>query len=364
MANISAGDSPQKTGRSTGSRSMGKIIDLRSDTVTKPTPEMREAMKDAAVGDDILRDDPTVIKLEELAAEIFGKEAALFTVSGTMSNEIAVMVYTRPGDEIIVFSNSHIYNLETGGLSAISGVQPRPVKTETGTYDPELLGQAIMPQGVQRARTRLICLENSFHLDRGLAIRKEDYKETIRIAREKGIPLFMDGARIFNSAVALHTTVKELSSFCDSVDVCLSKGLGAPIGSMLMGSKDFIEEARRVRQRLGGGMRQAGVIAAPGIIGLTKMVGRLHEDHENAEKMRSGLEALGIKVDREGILTNIVNLDVSPVGLEAPSFAGKLSQFNIKVKVCSKTTLRMVTHNDIKPEDIDLVLGKIETIIR
>ena len=343
---------------------MRKVIDLRSDTVTQPTPEMREAMKNAVVGDDILRDDPTVIELEELAAEMFGKEAALFTVSGTMSNEIAVMVYTKPGDEIVVFSDSHIYNLETGGLSAISGVQPRPVKTENGIYDPELLGQAIMPQGVQRARTRLICLENSFHLDRGLAIRKEDYKETIRIAKEKGIPLFMDGARIFNSAVALHTNVKELAGFCNSVDVCLSKGLAAPIGSMLMGSKDFIEEARRVKQRLGGGMRQAGVIAAPGIIGLTKMVGRLHEDHENAEKMRSGLEALGIKVDRGGVLTNIINLDVSPLGWEASLFAEKLNQLNIKVKVCSKTNLRMVTHNDIKPEDIDWVLGKIQTIIR
>jgi len=364
MANISAGDSPQKTGRSTGSRSMGKIIDLRSDTVTKPTPEMREAMKDAAVGDDILRDDPTVIELEELAAEIFGKEAALFTVSGTMSNEIAVMVYTRPGDEIIVFSDSHIYNLETGGLSAISGVQPRPVKTETGTYDPELLGQAIMPQGVQRARTRLICLENSFHLDRGLAVRKEDYKETIRIAKEKGIPLFMDGARIFNSAVALHTNVKELAGFCDAVDVSLSKGLAAPIGSMLMGSKDFIEEARRVKQRLGGGMRQAGVIAAPGIIALRKMVSRLHEDHENAEKMRLGLEGLGIKVDRRGISTNIINLDVSPVGWEASSFAEKLNQFDIKVKVCSKSILRMVTHNDIKLEDVTFVLEKVKRMIQ
>jgi threonine aldolase len=238
------------------------------------------------------------------------------------------------------------------------------VKTENGIYDPELLGQAIMPQGVQRARTRLICLENSFHLDRGLAVRKEDYKETIRIAKEKGIPLFMDGARIFNSAVALHTNVKELSGFCDSVDVCLSKGLAAPIGSMLMGSKDFIEEARRIKQRLGGGMRQAGVIAAPGIIALTTMVDRLHEDHENAERLRSGLEALGINVDRKGILTNIVNLDVSPVGLEAAFFAEKLSQFNIKVKVCSKTNLRMVTHHDIEQEDTHFVLDNVKKMIQ
>lgn len=343
---------------------MDRIIDLRSDTVTKPTQEMREAMKNAVVGDDILRDDPTVIELEELSATIFGKEAALFTVSGTMSNEIAVMVYTKPGDEIVVFSDSHIYNLETGGLSAISGVQPRPVKTGTGTYDPELLEQAIMPQGVQRARTRLICLENSFHLDRGLAVRKEDYKETIRIAKQKGIPLFMDGARIFNSAVALHTDVKELTGFCDAVDVCLTKGLAAPFGSMLMGSKDFIEEARRVKQRLGGGMRQAGVIAAPGIIALTKMVGRLHEDHENAERMRLGLEELGIKVDRGGILTNIINLDISPIGWEASSFSEKLNQSNIKVKVCSKSTLRMVTHNDIRLEHVIFVLEKVKKVIQ
>jgi threonine aldolase len=343
---------------------MERIIDLRSDTVTKPTQEMREAMKNAAVGDDILRDDPTVIELEELSATIFGKEAALFTVSGTMSNEIAVMVYTKPGDEIVVFSDSHIYNLETGGLSAISGVQPRPVKTGTGTYDPELLEQAIMPQGVQRARTRLICLENSFHLDRGLAVRKEDYKETIKIAKEKGIPLFMDGARIFNSAVALHTDVKDLTGFCDAVDVCLTKGLAAPFGSMLMGSKDFIEEARRVKQRLGGGMRQAGVIAAPGIIALTKMVNRLREDHENAERMRLGLEELGIKVDRGGILTNIINLDISHIGWEASPFLEKLNQSNIKIKVCSKSTLRMVTHNDINLEDIHFVLEKVKRVIQ
>ena len=343
---------------------MEKIIDLRSDTVTKPTPEMREAMKNAVVGDDILRDDPTVIELEEMAAEIFGKEASLFTVSGTMSNEIAVMVYARPGDEIVVFSDSHIYNLETGGLSAISGAQPRPLKSEDGVYGPELLKQAIMPKGVQRAKTRLICLENSFHLDRGLAIRREDYEETIQIAKENNIPLFMDGARIFNSAVALKVEVRTLVDFCDSVDVCLSKGLAAPIGSMLVGSRDFIEEARRVKQRLGGGMRQAGVIAAPGIIGLTKMVKRLHEDHENAEKMRLGLEGLGINVDRGGILTNIINLDVSPVRWEASSFAEKLNQSRIKVKVCSRNTLRMVTHNDIKPEDIDTVLGEIRKIIQ
>jgi threonine aldolase len=343
---------------------MGRIIDLRSDTVTKPTIEMREAMKDAVVGDDILRDDPTVIKLEELAAEIFGKEAALFTISGTMSNEIAVMVYTRPGDEIIVFSESHIYNLETGALAAISGVQSRPIKSDGGIYEGKILDQAIMPEGVQRARTRLICLENSFHLDRGLAVKREDYEETIKIAKENNIPIYMDGARILNAATALSTDAKELVDFCDSIATCLSKGLAAPLGSVLAGNKDFIEEARRVKQRLGGGMRQAGVIAAPAIIGLTKMVKRLHEDHENAETMRLGLEVLGIKVDRGGIMTNIINLDVSSVDWEASYLAERLNQFEIKAKVCSKNTMRMVMHNDIKTEDIDFVLEKISTIIQ
>ena len=343
---------------------MEKIIDLRSDTVTKPTPEMREAMKSAIVGDDILRDDPTVIQLEELGAEIFGKEAALLTISGTMSNEIAAMIYAKPGDEIVVFSESHIYNLETGGISALSGAQPRPLKSNAGTYDTEALCQAIMPPGVQRARTQLICLENTFHLDRGLAVEKSRYAETIDMARKHHLPIFMDGARIFNAAAALNTNVADLVSFCDAVDVCLCKGLAAPLGSLLLGSKDFIEEARRIRQRIGGGMRQAGVIAAPGIIALTKMVQRLPEDHENAARMRSGLEALGIRVDRGGILTNIINLDICPVEWKASLFAERLNGSGIKVKVCSEHTLRMVTHNDIQSRDISFVLDKIRTMLR
>ena len=343
---------------------MEPIIDLRSDTVTKPTAEMREAMKNAVVGDDILRDDPTVIELEELAAGIFGKEAALLTISGTMSNEIAVMVYTKPGDEIVVLADSHLYNLETGGISALSGSQPRPLKSDTGVYDPQELGRAIMPPGVQRARTRLICLENTFHLDRGLAVEKSRYAETIEIARRHGIPVFMDGARIFNAALATNTTVRDLTSFCDAVDVCLCKGLAAPLGSMLMGSRDFIDEARRIRQRIGGGMRQAGIIAAPGILALTKMVERLPEDHARAETMRRGLEAMGIRVDRGGVLTNIVNLDVSPVGWKAPLFAERLLGYGIKAKVCTEHTLRMVTHNDIGDREVSFVLDRIGDLLR
>jgi threonine aldolase len=321
-------------------------------------------MKNAVVGDDILRDDPTVIRLEELAAEIFGKEAALLTISGTMSNEITVMVYTKPGDEIVVFADSHLYNLETGGISALSGAQPRPLVSDSGIYDSGALSQAIMPPGVQRARTRLICLENTFHLNRGLAVAKSRYAETIDLARKHRLPIFMDGARIFNAAVALNTNVADLVSFCDAVDVCLCKGLAAPLGSLLLGSKDFIDEARRLRQRIGGGMRQAGVIAAPGIIALTRMVERLPEDHENAERMRSGLEKMQIRVDRGGVLTNIINLDVSPAGWKAPPFADRLNGYGIKAKVCTDHTLRMVTHNDIQSRDITFILEKIGSMLR
>ncbi len=188
-----------------------------------------------------------------------------------MSNEIAVMVYVKPGDEIVVFSDSHLYNLETGGISALSGAQPRPLASDSGTYDAEALSQAIMPPGVQRARTRLICLENTFHLNRGLAVAKSQHAETIDISQKHQLPIFMDSARIFNAAVALNiTNVADLVSFCDAVDVCLCKGLAAPLGSLLLGSKDFIDEARRLRQRIGGGIDKAGVIAAPGMVRLTR----------------------------------------------------------------------------------------------
>ncbi len=343
---------------------MERLIDLRSDTVTKPTPEMRDAMRDAVVGDDILRDDPTVIELEELAADMLGKEEAMFTASGTMSNEIAVMVYTRPGDEIIAFSDSHIYNLETGALSAISGVQTRPVHSNRGVYEPEELERAIQPEGVQRARTVMICLENTFHLNRGLAVSAEDLEETIKIARENGIILYMDGARIFNAAVALNKNVRDLVHFCDSVYFCLSKGLASPIGAIIAGSSGFIREARRVKQRLGGGWRQAGVIAAPGLISLKKMIGRLEEDHANAEKLRKGLEDLGVKIDRGGVLTNIVNLDLSPLDARAADLAAGLLKRGIKVKVCSEYTNRMVTHNDIGAGDVDYVIEKTASVLK
>ena len=342
---------------------MDRLLDLRSDTVTKPTRAMRTSMMEAEVGDDILRDDPTVLELEALAADMLGKEESMFTASGTMSNEIAVMVYTKPGDEIVVFSDSHIYNLETGALSAISGVQVRPLQSENGVYDPVQLSKAIQPDAVQRARTTMVCVENSFHLNRGLAVGREQYDETIKAARKYNQVIHMDGARIFNSAAALGVDVKELVDFCDAVAFCLSKGLAAPIGSILAGNRDFMKEARRVKQRLGGGWRQAGVIAAPAIIGLKDMVERLSEDHENAEILRKGLEDVGIVVDRGGVLTNIVNLDVSPIGMKAAELAGKLQEHGIKVKICTEHTIRMVLHNDIQKKDVGYVLERVKAAV-
>jgi threonine aldolase len=209
----------------------------------------------------------------------------------------------------------------------------------------------------------MVCVENSFHLNRGLAIARDGYEETIRIARENYLFIYMDGARIFNSAVALGAGVDELVDFCASVSFCISKGLCAPIGAILAGDRDFMREARRVKQRLGGGWRQAGVIAAPGIIGLKDMVKQLPIDHEHAELLRTGLESIGIGIDRGGVLTNIVNLNVSPVGMKAIDLAGTLQQHGIKVKVCSEDTIRMVTHNDIGKEDIDFILERVDRVV-
>ena len=338
---------------------MPDYIDLRSDTVSRPTREMRIAMAEAEVGDDILRDDPTVIRLEERAAEILGMEAALFTVSGTMSNEIAVSIFCRPGDEAIVFADSHIYNLETGAMAAIAGVQSRALPDSGGVYDAKALKKAVLTGSVQIPRSTILCLENTFHLNRGLALSPREYAEAIAIAREAGLSVFMDGARIFNAATALGIGVDELVKGCDAAAFCLCKGLAAPVGSILAGSRAFIDEARRTKQRFGGGWRQGGVIAAPALIALEKMAGRLSEDHENAETLRRGLESLGMVVDRGGVLTNIVNLDLSPVGMEAPVLAAALLARNIKVKVCDETTIRMVTHNDISASHINEVLQAV-----
>nr|HDM58891.1 aminotransferase class I/II-fold pyridoxal phosphate-dependent enzyme [Bacillota bacterium] len=284
------------------------ISDFRSDTVTKPTPKMRQAMASAVVGDDVLGDDPTVQALEAKAAEMLGLEAALFVPSGTMGNEIAVNVWTNPGDEIILESRSHIYLYEAGGPARISGVQVCPIETTDGAMPIEAVRASIRDSSDPHCpTTSLICVENTHNMHGGRVL-PIDYLRSLReLSLKQQIPIHLDGARLFNAVHASGISAREYAALADSVMFCLSKGLGAPIGSMLVGSAEFIERARRVRKVLGGGMRQVGVIAAPGIIALEEMVDRLHIDNENAKRLAQGIAGLpGVVLNPNTVDTNIV----------------------------------------------------------
>ncbi|HHY38241.1 MAG TPA: low specificity L-threonine aldolase, partial [Clostridia bacterium] len=254
------------------------MIDLRSDTVTRPTPEMRRAMAEAEVGDDVYGEDPSVRQLEEIAAETMGKEAALFVASGTMGNQVALMAHTRRQDEVLLEAESHIFFYEAGGMAVLSGLMPFPIRTEDGILRPTDLERALRPSDIHFPKPSLVCLENTHNRHGGRVAGVEEIKKTCDFAHAHGLKVHLDGARIFNAAVALGVNVKSLVKDVDSVMFCLSKGLCAPVGSMLAGTRDFIEEARRCRKLLGGGMRQAGVLAAAGIVALKTMVDRLAED--------------------------------------------------------------------------------------
>jgi len=339
---------------------MDRIIDLRSDTVTVPTEKMRDVMREAPGGDDVFGEDPTVQKLEAMAAERFGKEKGLFVTSGTMANQMTVMTLCRRGDQIIVHNNSHIYNLEVGGLADTCGVQPRAVHAPGGTYNLEELDREIHLPDIQRAPTTLICLENSFDLNRGLAVPREHIEEICTLAGKRSVNTYMDGARIFNAATALGTTVDQLTEGVDVVATCLSKGLGCPVGSLVMGDAAFIDEARRMRQRVGGGWRQAGILAAAGILALEEMVDRLAEDHDKARILAHGLIDLGFGVDSEQVQTNIIHVDLSPMGLDSASFSSAFTQLGVKIKPVGPGEFRMVTHKDIHYEDIPIVMEKVQ----
>jgi threonine aldolase len=341
---------------------LNKILDLRSDTVTRPTEEMRDAMRDAEVGDDVLRDDKTVEKLEKMGAEIFGKEACLLTATGTMSNQAAVLSLTGKGEQIILHDNAHMYNLELAALAQVCGVQPRPIKTIEGRYDLEELKSHIMPEKIQSAPTTLICMENSFDLNQGLAIDKKHIDEVCGIAHFHNIPVYMDGARIFNAAIGLDTTVKDLCRNVDVVAVCLTKGLSCPIGSLLVGPKYVIEKARRMRQMLGGGWRQAGIIAAAGVVALND-IDKLKEDHKKAQILAKGLKDLGLGIDLNQVQTNIIRIDVSTINSTAKEFCNLLNEKNVKAKPIGATHVRMICHKDVEFDDLDTVLKSVEKTI-
>jgi threonine aldolase len=340
------------------------ILDLRSDTVSLPTDEMISAISSAKLGDDILGEDPTVQELEELGSQIFGKEAGLLTVSGTMSNQIAVMVSTQRGQEVILGKESHMYNLENAALATLSQVQARPIPSETGNFDPYEIEKAIQTPNIQTTSTGLICLENTYNLNYGLVMDIDNIREISKIAKKFGIPTFMDGARIFNAAEASGIDVKEMVESIDTVQICLTKGLAAPVGSLLLGTKAFIKEARRVRQRLGGGMRQAGIIAAPGIIALNKMRFRLWEDHENARVLAVGLKKLHEHlVDLQKVQTNIVCVDITPFGIDGDEFLRRMLEKGIKIKKIGPQQFRMVLYYQISKSDIEIIIESFKSAL-
>ena len=343
-----------------------KMIDLRSDTVTKPTPAMRRAMAEAEVGDDVYGEDPTVNRLQERAAEIFEKEAALFVPTGSMGNQTAVKLHTRPGQEVIIEERGHIYNFEMATMSAFSGALARPVHSNDGsgilTWD-EIAGAIHHNSAYYVAPTGLIALENSHNLAGGSVLTRARTADICARAHEKNLPVHLDGARIFNAAAALGETIADLARPADSVMFCLSKGLGAPVGSMLLGERAFIDEARIVRKMLGGGMRQAGVLAAAGLDVLEESPKQLPEDHANAKRLAEGVaELVGVKIDPEKVVTNIVIFDVAETGQTADAICAQLREHDILASGFG-SSIRMVTHCDVARADIETALSEMRAIL-
>lgn len=335
-------------------------IDLRSDTVTRPTEEMREAMARAEVGDDVYGEDPTARRLQERAAEKLGKEAALFVPSGSMGNLIAVRLHTQPGQEVIIEERSHMFNMEMAGMAVISGVLAHPVRCPDGIMDWDSIEAAIRPRTSYFAQTGLIAVENTHNHAGGTVTSFERMQDIAERAHEKGLPIHLDGARIFNAAIVLERDVSEIAALFDSVMFCLSKGLGAPVGSMIVGSREFIERALPVRRMLGGAMRQVGVLAAAGLVALEKMTARLEEDHANAQLLAKGLvEIRGVRIDPEKVQTNIVVFDIAGTGQATAEFSTNLRRRGVLANGINLREMRMVTHKDVSRKDCETALGAI-----
>jgi threonine aldolase len=340
-----------------------RVIDLRSDTITHPTSEMRKAMFEAEVGDDVYGEDPTVNRLEATAAEMMGKEAAVFTTSGSQSNLIAVLTHTRHGDEVIVGDEAHILWYEVGGAATLGGVILRTVPNDSsGRLSLDDIDRTIRGKDIHYPETTLLCLENTHNRCGGTVLTPDYTDEVCNLAHKRGLKVYLDGARIFNAAVALGVPACALAQNVDSVAVCLSKGLSAPVGSLLCGSKDFVKRARKFRKMLGGGMRQAGVIAAAGIVALETMVGRLAEDHANARRLAQGLASIkGITLAQDDIPTNIVMFHLSPE-LSVVEFMEGLDRVGVKIGLRDGGPFRAVTHCMVSSSDIDEALARIEAV--
>lgn len=343
-----------------------EYVDLRSDTVTKPTPEMREAMAEAEVGDDVYRDDPTVNKLEALAAEKLGKESAIFVPSGTMGNLLALLAHCQRGDEVIVGDKSHVYLNEAGGMSALGGIQPCPVPNQKdGTLALDDILASIRTEDVHHPITRLICLENTQNICGGVPLTVEYTRKVGELARQNNLALHIDGARIFNSAAAQNVDVKELVAPSDSVMFCLSKGLVSPIGSMLVGTGKFIARARHLRKMLGGGMRQVGVIAAAGLISLEKMTVRLGEDHIRAKKLADGLRQIeGVILDEGTPHTNMIYFNLAEsTPLNAPQVAERMKEHGVLVDPDNWRRFRLVTHYWVDDAGVEKAVSAFKKVL-
>ena len=343
---------------------MHDVVDLRSDTLTLPTPAMREAMASAPVGDDVWEEDPTVHRLEEQAARRTGKEAALFVSSGTQGNLVSVLAQTRAGQEIVLDRDSHIFNYEGASAAVFGGVQTLPVATERGFLTPEQVRDSIRPSNIHIPATGLVCLENTHNRHGGSCCTPEEIAAVAAAAHAQGVPVHLDGARIFNAAVALGRPVADFARPVDSITFCLSKGLAAPVGSIVCGSRDFIGRSRRVRKMLGGGMRQVGVLAAAGIVALDSMVDRLAEDHGNARRLADGLAGMPrLRIDPRTVQTNIVIFRVERDGGSAELAAGCLAR-KVKIHQIGPGAIRCVTHKDVDREDIDRALDAFREITK
>ena len=341
---------------------MSKSINLMSDTVTHPTEEMLKAMCQAPLGDDVQKADPTVNKLQKLAAEMVGMEDALFVPSGTMGNLIAMLCHCPPGSEIILEEKCHISKFEAGGVARIAGLMPNPIKGKLGIMDPDDVKAAIRKKDVHYPDLGLLSVENTHNMGGGTVYPLEYLKEYRKLADEQGIKFHMDGARVFNAAAYLQVDVKEIVKHTDSITFCLSKGLSAPVGSLLCGTKEFIAKSLKARKMLGGGMRQAGVLAAAGIVALEQMTSRLLDDHKNAQKLAQGLNAVnGITVDLASVQTNLVYFSFHG-DKDAYFFARELGKYGVICDARNSKVMRVVTHRHITPEDVGYVLecaGKI-----
>ena len=342
------------------------VVDLRSDTVTRPSEEMRRAMAAAEVGDDVYGEDPTVNQLQKRAAEIFGKEAALFVPTGCMGNLIAIRIWTHHGNEVICEERGHVNLYELASMSAIAGCMPRAVRAgDDGIMTWEQIEAVIRPKIYYDSQTALISLENSSNMAGGTVYETARVNEICDNAHALGLKVHMDGARIFNAAVALNDTVDSMTARVDSVMFCLSKGLGAPVGSMIVGSREFIERARVFRKMFGGGMRQVGVLAAAGLVALEKSPSRLHEDHENAKRLAEGIARLpGLKIDPAKVRTNIVIFDCSGTGMNAAEFCDALHPRGIWAQDTGFYSVRLVTHWNVDRAGIDRSLVELESVVK